>query len=89
MNKAELVESLAKEMQTSKAQAERSLNSVLSCVTTGLRKEKNVQLVGFGTFNVKNRKPRKGVNPRTGEPIKIKAGKTVGFKAGKGLKSVL
>ena len=90
MNKAELVETIFKDKNsgiTSKAQAERALNSVLAAIQKGLKKDKNVQLIGFGTFNIKNRKARNGINPRTGAKIKIKASKTVGFRVGKALKT--
>jgi DNA-binding protein HU-beta len=86
MNRAELCEAIAKDMKTTKAEADRFLASMLNCLTKGLKKDKAVQLVGFGTFTVKKRAARKGRNPQTGETIKIKASKTVGFKAGKGLK---
>ena len=86
MNRAELCEAIAKEMDTTKAEADRFVTAMLNGVTKGLKKDKAVQLVGFGTFSVKKRAARKGRNPRTGETIKIKASKTVGFKPGKGLK---
>lgn len=86
MNKGDLVEAVAKELKDSKAAAERAVNSVLGNVKKGLKKDKKVQLVGFGTFDVRKRKARKGRNPRTGETINIKASKTVGFKAGQALK---
>jgi DNA-binding protein HU-beta len=86
MNKGDLVEAVAKELKDSKAAAERAVNSVLGNIKKGLKKDKKVQLVGFGTFDVRKRKARKGRNPRTGETINIKASKTVGFKAGQALK---
>jgi len=86
MNRAELCEAIAKDMGSTKAEADRYLSSTLLCIQKGLKKDKSVQLVGFGTFNVKKRAARKGRNPQTGETIKIKASKTVGFKPGKGLK---
>jgi DNA-binding protein HU-beta len=89
MNKADLIEALAKETKSSKAAAERSVGGFIKTIKSGLKKDKNVQLVGFGTFKVVNRKARVGRNPRTGEPINIKASKGVGFRAGKGLKSGL
>ena len=91
MNKAELVAEIQKSLgnDTSKAAAERSLEAVLEGVKTGIKKDKNVQLIGFGTFSVTNRAARDGVNPQTGEKIKIKASKSVKFKAGAGLKASL
>lgn len=91
MNKAELIEWIQKSGQTgeTKAAAERALNAVLHGITYGLKKQGNVSLVGFGSFTVKKRKPRMGRNPQTGEPIKIKASKTVTFKCGKALKDAV
>ena len=91
MNKAELVAEIQKSLgqDTSKAAAERSLEAVLEGVKKGIKKDKNVQLIGFGTFSVTNRAARDGVNPQTGEKIKIKASKSVKFKAGAGLKASL
>jgi DNA-binding protein HU-beta len=91
MNKAELVEAVQKSLgkETSKALAERAVEAVVEGIKGGLKKGKPVQLVGFGTFKVANRKARMGVNPKTGEKIKIKASKSVKFSAGKDLKSKL
>lgn len=91
MNKADLTEYVRKNLwkDATKVQAEKAVNAVLWGMRTGLKKDKNVQLVGFGTFNTKTRKARWGRNPATGEKIKIKASKTVGFKPGKDLKSSL
>jgi len=91
MNKAELVEAVQKSLgkETSKAQAERAVNAVVESIKVGLKKSKLVQLIGFGTFKVVNRKARVGVNPKTGAKIKIKASKTVKFATGKDLKSKL
>ncbi|MFQ5712689.1 MAG: HU family DNA-binding protein [Candidatus Scalinduaceae bacterium] len=89
MNKQDLVGAVAKELDTSKAQGERAVNAVLGGISKGIRKDKNVQLIGFGTFLVKRRKARKGRNPQTGETINIKASKTVGFKAGQKFKEMV
>jgi DNA-binding protein HU-beta len=91
MNKAELVAEVQKSLgaDTSKAAAERSVEAVLEAVKKGVKKDKNVQLVGFGTFSVTKRSARQGVNPQTGEKIKIKASKAVKFKPGAGLKAAL
>lgn len=86
MNKKQLIEQVSKEMEKSKAEAERAVNAVIEAVSVGLKKDNVVQLIGFGSFQVKKRKARKGRNPKTGEPIKIKASKTVTFKPGKALK---
>jgi len=89
MNKAELVEAVQKSLSSSKADAERAVGAVIDSVKGGLKKGKPVQLIGFGTFKVVNRKARLGINPKTGEKIKIKASKTVKFSVGKDLKSKL
>ena len=89
MNKSELVEAVQKSLggDTSKAGAEAAVSAVLAGIQSGVKKDKSVQLIGFGTFSVVNRAARTGVNPRTGEKIKIKASKAVKFKAGAGLKA--
>ncbi len=89
MNKADLVNAVLKTMGNgaSRAQAERSVDAVVEAIRGGLKKDKSVQLVGFGTFRVVDRKARTGVNPKTGEKIKIKASKSVKFAAGKDLKA--
>ncbi|MBI1850808.1 MAG: HU family DNA-binding protein [Planctomycetes bacterium] len=91
MNKAELVLAVQKQLgsDTSRTDAERSLNAVLSSLERGLKKDKQVQIVGFGAFNVKARPARTGRNPQTGAEIRIKASRTVTFRAGKELKSSL
>ncbi len=89
MNKQDLVEAVAKELDTSKAQGERAVSAVLSGISKGVKKDKSVQLIGFGTFLVKKRKARKGRNPQTGETINIKASKTVGFKVGQKFKKMI
>lgn len=88
MNKAELVESVQKAIgpDTSKAAAERCVAAVVDGIVKGLKKDKAVQLIGFGTFSVGKRAARQGINPQTGEKIKIKASKTIKFKAGASLK---
>ncbi|MEE8143545.1 MAG: HU family DNA-binding protein [Planctomycetota bacterium] len=89
MNKAELIEMVATELDETKAGAERAVNAVLSSVQKGVRKDKSCQLVGFGTFTVKKRKARTGRNPQTGESIRIKASKTVGFRPSKRFKDTV
>jgi DNA-binding protein HU-beta len=89
MNKQELVQAVLDDGKSgieSKAAAERAVNAVLESIETGIKKDGVVQLIGFGTFTVKTRAARKGRNPSTGAEIKIKASKTVGFKAGVALK---
>jgi DNA-binding protein HU-beta len=89
MNRAELVEQIAAKADVTKADAERALGAMLETVATSLQNEDPVVIVNFGTFTVKRRKERKGRNPQTGEEIKIKASKVVGFKAGKALKEAV
>lgn len=90
MTKAELVESMAKDAGISKAAAADALNSFTANVTKALKKKNGkVTLVGFGTFAKIRRKARKGRNPQTGEPIKIKACNVVKFRPGKKLKDAI
>ena len=87
MTKAELVANAAKDAKVSKVAAAAALNSFISSVTKALKKKDGkVTLVGFGTFSKTRRKARKGRNPQTGAPIKIKARNVVKFKPGKKLK---
>ena len=89
MNKADLIEMVSSEIDESKAGAERAVNAVLSCIQKGVKKDKNCQIIGFGTFSVKKRKARIGRNPQTGEEIKIKASKSVGFKPSQKFKDMV
>jgi DNA-binding protein HU-beta len=90
MTKAELVEQAAKDAKISKVAAAAALNSFMDSVTKALKKKDGkVTLVGFGTFSKARRKARKGRNPQTGAPIKIKATNVVKFKAGKKLKDAV
>jgi len=87
MTKAELVEKMAKEADISKVAAAAALDSFMDGVQKALKKKDGkVTLVGFGTFSKIRRKARKGRNPQTGEPIKIKATNVIKFKAGKKFK---
>ncbi len=89
MNKAELIDAVADAADISKAAAARSVDTVLDVITNSLKSGNPVTLVGFGTFNTRRREARTGRNPRTGEPIQIKASNLAVFKAGKGLKDAL
>ena len=89
MNKAELITTVAKNTKMSKAAAERATNLVLESIKRGVKRDGNVTLIGFGTFTVKSRKARMGRNPQTGEPIRIKASRTVGFKPGQAFKKMV
>ena len=86
MNKAELIEAVADATDTSKAEASRTLDAVLDSISGALSKGDSVALVGFGTFNVRERAARMGRNPQTGATMQIAASKVPGFKAGKALK---
>ncbi|NLM43376.1 MAG: HU family DNA-binding protein [Clostridiales bacterium] len=86
MNKAELIASMAEKCQLTKKDTEKALKAFMDIVQETLAKGEKVQLVGFGTFEVKERAARIGRNPRTKEEIKIPASKAPVFKAGKDLK---
>jgi len=86
MNKSELVNAIAAKSGLSKKNSEAALNAMLSAVEEALVAGDKVVLVGFGTFEVKQRAERKGRNPQTKEEIVIPASKAPVFKAGKGLK---
>ena len=89
MNKQELVEVVAKECEVSKACGEKAVNAILDGIKNGVKKTKEVRLIGFGTFSVRTRKARKGRNPQTGAVINIKASKTVKFTAGQDFKNAV
>ncbi|MDD2480580.1 MAG: HU family DNA-binding protein [Lutispora sp.] len=86
MNKAELIASMAEKCELTKKDTEKALKAFMDSVQESLEKGEKVQLVGFGTFEVKQRAARVGRNPRTKEEIKIPASKAPIFKAGKDLK---
>jgi DNA-binding protein HU-beta len=89
MNKAELIESIAKSADVSKAAATRALDGTIKAISVALKKGDVVTLVGFGSFYVGKRTARVGRNPRTGAAIKIKAAKVPKFRAGKALKDAI
>lgn len=86
MNKAELITSMAEKSGLTKKDAEKALKSFMDSVEEAMEKDDKVQLVGFGTFEVRSRGERKGRNPRTMEEIAIPASKVPVFKAGKDFK---
>jgi DNA-binding protein HU-beta len=86
VTKAELVQVMAEKANTSKAVAKRFLDTFTDTVAATLKAGDKVTMVGFGTFTVTKRKPRKGRNPRSGKEIQIPGGNTPRFKAGKALK---
>ncbi|MEM6781794.1 MAG: HU family DNA-binding protein [Pseudomonadota bacterium] len=89
MNKAELVEHVAKKAEMTKAEAQRAVEAIFEGIKATLKKGGEVRLVGFGTFSVAKRAATTGRNPRTGEAIKIPASKQPKFKAGKDLKEAV
>lgn len=89
MNKTELVASVAEKAGLTKKDSEKAINALFTSVEEALAKDEKVQIIGFGTFEVKTREERKGRNPQTGAEITIPASKTPVFKAGKGLKDVV
>ncbi len=89
MNKSELIAAIAAKTGETKKDAEATLNAFIDVVTDALVKGDKVQLVGFGSFEVRKRAARKGRNPQTKEEIKIPASKAPVFKAGKALKELV
>lgn len=86
MTRADLVASMARASGWSKAATDRALRALLASIQGSLKRGQPVTLVGFGTFSVSRRKPRKGKNPRTGQPMNVAGGKTPRFKPSKELK---
>lgn len=89
MNKAELVAAVAAKTGDTKKAAEASVDAIVAAIKEALKKGEKVQLVGFGSFEVRKRAARKGRNPQTKEEIKIPASKAPVFKAGKALKDLV
>lgn len=89
MNKTELVAAVAEKAGLSKKDAEKAVAAVIDSVVDTLKAGDKVALVGFGTFEVKKRAAREGINPLTGEKIKIAASKSPAFKAGKAFKEAI
>ncbi|MCI9063506.1 MAG: HU family DNA-binding protein [Clostridia bacterium] len=89
MNKAELVAAVAAKTGDTKKSAESSVDAIVAVIKEALKKGEKVQLVGFGSFEVRKRAARKGRNPQTKEEIKIPASKAPVFKAGKQLKELV
>lgn len=89
MNKSDLIAAIAAKTGDTKKGAEASLNAFVNVVTESLVKGDKVQLVGFGSFEVRKRAARKGRNPQTGEEMRIPASKAPVFKAGKSLKEAV
>lgn len=89
MNKAELISSVAEKTELTKKDSEKAVNAVLEAIGAALANGDKVQLVGFGTFEIRERAARKGRNPQTGEEISIAAARVPVFKAGKSLREAV
>lgn len=89
MSKKELVDAIAEKAELSKKDATKALDAFVEVIAETLKSGDSVRLIGFGTFGTAKRKARTGMNPRTGEKIKIKASVAPTFKAGKNLKAAL
>ncbi len=89
MNRSELVAKIAEKSELTKKDSEKALSAFIESVTEVLKAGEKIQLIGFGTFEVRKREARTGRDPRTGNPIKIPASKSPAFKAGKSLKDAV
>jgi len=89
MNKSDLIDSVVEKTGMMRKDCEKAVNIILDVMSGTLAKGDKVQLVGFGTFEVRERKAREGRNPSTGETIKIAASKVPAFKAGRNLKDLV
>lgn len=89
MTKAELINQIAEKSELTKKDAEKAFSAVVSTITEALVKGDKVQIVGFGTFEVRDRKEKQSKNPQTGETITVPAKKAPAFKAGKALKDAV
>ncbi len=89
MTKSELISQIADKCEFTKKDAEKALSAVTSSITDALVNGEKIQLVGFGTFEVRDRAAKESKNPRTGETIQVPAKKVPAFKAGKALKDAV
>lgn len=89
MNKTELIAAVVEKTDLSKKDADAAVSAVLGAITDTLKAGDKIQLVGFGTFEVRNRAAKQGRNPRTGETMTVPASKVPAFKAGKALKDAV
>ncbi len=88
MNKSQLVESMADKLGSDKKTADKALTAFIDTLTEALQAGEKVNIIGFGTFELRNRAARKGKNPQTGETIEIKASKVPALKVGKAYKNL-
>lgn len=89
MNKSDLADAVGQSFGGNKSMGATALDAVLNAITDALASGDKVQITGFGTFEVRHREARMGRNPRTGDPVQIKASNSPAFKAGKGLKDAV
>ncbi|MCR4946873.1 MAG: HU family DNA-binding protein [Lachnospiraceae bacterium] len=89
MNKTELIAAVAEKAELTKAASGKAVDAIVEAITEELKKGEKVTLIGFGTFETRDRAARTGRNPQTGKEIKIKASKAPAFKAGKALKEAV
>ena len=89
MSKASLVDAVANDVELTKKQADAAVDAVFNAIRKAVKADGKFSLVGFGTFALRKRAARMGRNPQTGDPIKVKASKSVAFKVGKDWKSKL
>lgn len=89
MNKGDLIEAVAAELKGNKVEAARAVDTVLACITQGIKADDKVNIAGFGTFVKKHRAQREGINPATKQKITIAASTTCGFKPASSLKESL
>jgi DNA-binding protein HU-beta len=89
MNKTQLINAIAEQSGLTKADAARALDATTTAISSALKNGESVQIIGFGSFLVRERAARVGRNPSTGETIQIKASKVAAFKAGKALKKAV
>ena len=89
MNKGELIEAVASQLDGSKTNASKAVDAVIASITSGIQNDQKVAISGFGTFVRKERAERKGVNPATKQPMMIAASTTCGFKPAQALKDAI
>jgi nucleoid DNA-binding protein len=89
MNKGDLIDLVAAELKTSKAEASRAVEAVIDCIASGIKTQEKVTISGFGTFVRRTRAARTGINPLTKQPIQIAPSRTCGFKPAASLKETL
>lgn len=89
MNKTDLIEAVASQLELSKTDASKAIDAVIDCIAEGVKRDEKVAIAGFGTFSKKTRAARQGINPATREPIQIPASTTCGFKPATALKQAI